>query len=54
MKINSKIYALGLLAAASMSLSSCSDFLTEKPYTSITEEQMYSNIEYAETNIISC
>ena len=54
MKINSKIYALGLLAAASMSLSSCSDFPTEKPYTSITEEQMYSNIEYAETNIISC
>ena len=35
-------------------LCSCSDFLDEKPRTSLTEEQMFSNPEYAETNLQAC
>lgn len=49
-----KILSLGLIAAASLTLGACSDFLDEKPATSITEEQMYSDPEYAEASIISC
>lgn len=54
MKFINKILPIGLLAAASLPLSSCNDFLDEEPKTSITEDQMYSDPEYAESNILSC
>lgn len=54
MKIKNKIFSLGLIAVASLSFASCSDFLDEEPKTSITEETMYSSPEYAESNLQSC
>lgn len=54
MKMKNKIFSLGLIAAASLSFASCSDFLEEEPKTSITEEQMYSSPEYAESNLQTC
>lgn len=54
MKLKNKIFSLGLIAAASLSFASCSDFLEEEPKTAITEAQMYSSPEYAESNIQTC
>jgi hypothetical protein len=55
MKLFNRIFNIGLLTATTViALSSCSDFLDVKPYTSITEEQMFSDPEYAESNLLSC
>ncbi len=43
-----------MAAMAALSLGSCSDFLDEQPKTSLTEETMYSDPEYAESNIQTC
>lgn len=43
-----------LIAMAGVSFTSCSDFLDEKPKTALTEEQIYSSPEYAETSLEGC
>ena len=53
MKISKYILSLSLFAGATMTFSSCSDFLTEDSQTAITEEKMYSDLEYTETNLKS-
>ena len=54
MKIKANILACSMAAMAALSLGSCSDFLDEQPKTSLTEETMYSDPEYAESNIQTC
>lgn len=53
MKISNKILSFGILACAAMTLPSCSDFLNEDSKTAITEDQIYSNLEYTESNLQS-
>lgn len=48
-----KFFAGGLMATALMTATSCSDFLDETPATSITEEKIFSDPEYLESNITS-
>lgn len=45
---------IGIFGVSAFMLTSCSDFLDEKPTNAITEEQMFSNPEYAESNLLSC
>ena len=52
--IKANILACGLMALAAVPMTSCSDFLNEEPATSLTEEKMYSDPEYAESNIQTC
>lgn len=46
------IYGVSLMTM--FGATSCSDFLDETPYTSLPEEKMYSDPEYAESNLQSC
>ena len=54
MKSLSNIIKIGVMAIAPLATISCSDFLDEQPKTSITEELMYSDPSYAESNLQSC
>ncbi len=49
-----KIFKYGLLALIALPMVSCDDFLDEKPKTSLTEDQIYSSPEYAETSLQNC
>lgn len=49
-----KIFKLGLLALMALPMASCNDFLDEKPKTALTEDQIYSSPEYAETSLQGC
>lgn len=49
-----KIFKLGLLALMAFPMTSCNDFLDEKPKTALTEDQIYSSPEYAETSLQGC
>lgn len=42
------------MGISAVMLSACSDFLDEKPTNAISEEQMFSDPEYAESNLLSC
>lgn len=53
MKLSKNILMLGMVAA-SLSLSSCSDFLDEQPTSSLPEEKIYSDPAFAETSLKSC
>lgn len=47
-----KILSGSLLGSLLLVAGSCSDFLNEEPKKAITEEQMYSDPEYVESNLI--
>lgn len=53
MKYFNIILASGLLSVAVCSLSSCADFLDEESQTALTEEKIYSDLTYTESNIQS-
>ncbi|MDE7115054.1 MAG: hypothetical protein K2O56_01340, partial [Muribaculaceae bacterium] len=49
------IFKYGLIALMTLpALTSCNDFLDEKPKTALTEDQIYSSPEYAETSLQNC
>lgn len=48
------ILKYGLVALMALPMTSCNDFLDEKPQTSLTEEQIYSSPEYAENSLVGC
>lgn len=54
MKFSNIIKYMGVAGISAMMFTSCSDFLDEKPTGSISEEQIFSDPEYAESNLLSC
>lgn len=47
-----KLTITGILAATlALTTTSCTDFLTENPKTAITEDKMFSDVKYAQTNL---
>lgn len=55
MKLITKILMSAAIGGTILPLmSSCNDFLEVNPATAITEETMFSNVEFAESNIQSC
>lgn len=53
MKFHNKILTLGVVATAVFSLTACNDFLDEPSRTQLTEEQIYGNVETAETSLLA-
>ena len=52
MKLRIKLVMLwSVFIASAVGLSSCSDFLTEDSQTAISEDKMFSDLEYTETNL---
>lgn len=45
---------MGVAGISAMMLTSCNDFLDEKPTNAISEEQIFGDPEYAESNLMSC
>ena len=54
MKFSNIIKYMGVAGISAMMFTSCSDFLDEKPTGSISEEQIFSDPKYAESNLLSC
>lgn len=48
------ITVAALILPAAITTSSCSDFLDEDPRNALTEDKIFSDPEYAETNLQSC
>lgn len=53
MKKRNTIIALSLLSISVLTMNSCSDFLDEGPKTALTEEEIYSDTTYIESNLQS-
>ena len=53
MKIFKYTKVVGLAAIISIGLSACSDFLTEDSKTALSEEKIYSDIDFVESNLQS-
>ena len=53
MKIYKYTKVAGLAAIISIGLSACSDFLTEDSKTALSEEKIYSDIDFVESNLQS-
>ena len=54
MKFSKILKYTGVAGIAVMMMTSCSDFLEEQPTGSISEEQIFADPEYAESNLLSC
>ena len=54
MKFSNIIKYMGVAGISAMMFTSCSDFLDEMPTNAITEDQIFSDPETAELNLLSC